>query len=73
MEIGDGRGQYMKPVQAKNRAKIKKWYSNNPGGTMMECSKATGFSYPTVRNHTAVIRAELETLVANAKRGSWED
>lgn len=60
MGIEDGRGKYMKNLKERNREVIVNWFENN-SGTMVDCSKETGISYATVRNHVAELRAQQES------------
>ena len=53
-----GRGEYKKEVSRKNREIIREWLKKNPGGTLTQCKKDTGFSYITVRKHVDAIKQE---------------
>ena len=53
-----GRGEYKKEIARKNRDSIRAWLEKNPGKTLTECKKATGFSYATVRKHIDAIKQE---------------
>ena len=58
MKVTDGRGLYMKKTEADNRAKIKKWFSDNPGSTQKECREALGLSVSTIRKHVRALMDE---------------
>ena len=53
-----GRGEYKKEIAKKNRDKIRAWLEKNPGKTLTECKKDTGFSYITIRKHVDAIKQE---------------
>ena len=54
----NGRGEFKKEIAIKNREIIRKWLEKNPGKTLTECKKDTGFSYVTIRKHIDAIKQE---------------
>lgn len=53
-----GRGEYKKEIARKNRERIRAWLEKNPGKTLTDCKKDTGFSYITIRKHVDAIKHE---------------
>ena len=58
MKVTDGRGLHTKKDEAKNRASIKKWFTDNPGSTQKECREALGLSVSTIRKHVRSLMDE---------------
>ena len=53
-----GKGEHKKELARKNREIIRAWLEKNPGKTVTDCKKDTGFSYITVRKHIDAIKQE---------------
>jgi len=51
MEIADGRRKRMSEIKATNKARVKKWFEDNPGSTITKCCKELNLVYMTVRCH----------------------
>jgi predicted HTH transcriptional regulator len=53
-----GKGEHKKELARKNREIIRAWLEKNPGKTVTDCKKDTGFSYLTIRKHIDAIKQE---------------
>lgn len=58
MEVRDGRGDHSKKVAMKNRKVIKCFFRGNPDATIIECTRATGFAFRTIKRHLVAILEE---------------
>ena len=58
MNIVDGRGLHKLDDQAKNREIIRNFFMDNPGSTISDCCRETGFVYRTVKNHINALKGK---------------
>ena len=56
MNVGTWENTGKKIVGERNRARIKKWFTVNPGRTISECSRALGLTWQTVKKHVVAIQ-----------------
>lgn len=56
MKIKNGRGTGGIIVAKRNRANIKKWFSENEDGNISQCARALNLRWPTVKKHVVAIQ-----------------
>jgi len=60
IKVKRGTGAHNTRRKQQVRQEIVGWYKQNPGSTMKDCARATGYAYQTVMRHTHEILAEQE-------------
>ena len=56
MEVGKWHNVGKKVVGERNRKNIEKWFYENPGKTISECSRALNLNWQTVKKHVVAIQ-----------------
>jgi len=58
MNVGTWENTGKKIVGERNRKRVEKWFTSNPGRTVAECSRALGLTWKTVKKHVVAIQKE---------------
>lgn len=56
MDVGKWNNTGKKIVGERNRRRIEKWFTVNPGHTIAECSRALNLTWQTVKKHVVAIQ-----------------